>query len=248
MTEITRIETVPWRPRSYVRGNLAISNLSENLIQALTNEQGIHPETLLVAIGTIVGAAAQNAVLDEVRRDPQLEKMIKVTDTESGDKYLFSDLLNAHLAPHAGLERFTLWPVLEEAALQCGVPSGQLPHFEPMFTGVANAIGKPEFGYPDVPADHRPAFGARDAMNALWPFARDVLLQPPPPGVAEDEPLLTVQHWPAIAAVVSARLLKQSKDVLDPRLGVVLVMEPAIAASKLPLPDVRPGPHAGMVT
>ena len=48
--------------------NLAIGGLRETIMRGLTDERGVHAETLMVVIGALAGFAAQQAAWDRVKR------------------------------------------------------------------------------------------------------------------------------------------------------------------------------------
>jgi len=243
------ISSYPWQPQSTIRGNLAIGNLRENIAKPLKTERGVHIETLLMVIGAVVGCAAQNAAWIEVKDRGSTVPDIPFADAQNGkaipqaaflsfsmptgEKYYFGDLLNSHLSPQPGFDRLTLWALAAGAAVQAGLSQSDVPSNEPMFSHVTRSVGTPDFGMPDVPAKHRPHMALRDAVKNAWPFARRVLLLPLPPQIPADEPPLSEQHWPIIASLVAAGYIKAAKNVLDLKLGLTLVMEAAIAASKV---------------
>lgn len=236
MSDVQRVEQFPWQPQSTVRGNLAIGNLHSNLLEGLKNERGVHAETALAVFGAVAGAAAQHAAWAEIRGGKRAKTEMITAQSRSGEIFYMGDLLNSYLLPQRGYKRLTLWPLLAGAAVECGVLPADMPAVEPMFAAVAKSLGTAEFGFPHVPTDHRPSMGARDAVKMIWPHAVRVLRLEPPDVIRENEPPLTEQHWAAIAAVVAQGLLRKVKDVLDPKIALVITMETAIAASKLQLP------------
>src|SRR5258708_17282400 len=72
----------------------------------------------------------------------------------------------------------------------------------------------------------------QDLLRVLWPTARKVMIAPMPLEVA-DEPTLNEAHWPIASAIVAARLIAQTSEVVPPRIAADLVMEGAFIASKL---------------
>jgi hypothetical protein len=52
------------------------------------------------------------------------------------------------------------------------------------------------------------------------------------PGPAAGNSVATA-HWPIVAALIAQQFVTMAKDTLDPRLSVALIMEPAIAMSKV---------------
>lgn len=236
MTETQNVTQFPWQPQSFVRGNLAMGNLHHNILRIVKNERGIHAETAMAAFGVVAGCAAQHAAWAEIGSGIGKPADMIVVDTKSGERFYLGDRLNSYLLPQEGFQRLTLWPLLCGVATQCGVAIADLPPVEPIFARVSRTLGSPDFDWPDVPPDHRPGIGVRQAVGTLWPFAKKVLQVAPPPGVATHEPELTEQHWAVIAAVVAQGMLKQVKDVLAPKIALSIAMGTAIAASKVPLP------------
>lgn len=51
--------------------------------------------------------------------------------------------------------------------------------------------------------------------------------------MVNEEPPLSETHWPIVASIVANQFIREAKDVVGPKLGAVLVMEAAIAASKV---------------
>ena len=242
----------PWQPQSEVRGNLAIGNLRENLLAKMRTEKGIHAPTLLTFIGAIAGFAAQNAVWNTIARTGQAVPngkhggpipragFLSIT-TVSGEKFFFGDMLNSYLTPQPNLRWFHLWGFVAGAAAAAGIPVNALPPLNDIYAQVAQSIGAAGFGMPHVPAQHRPTVTAVQAIKTAWPFVRQVLNLPLPRQMqsAKDEPLLAEEHWPIIASIVAGQFLQHVKDVVDPRAAVVLIMESAIAASKIDPTTVR---------
>jgi hypothetical protein len=102
-----------------------------------------------------------------------------------------------------------------------------------MYSNVSKTIGTPSFGYPSVPEQHRPHFPADQFIKAAWPFIRNVLTVPPPRGVAEQEPMIQEKDWNIISSIVASQFIVETRQFVEPRAAAVLVMEAAIAASKV---------------
>lgn len=236
MPDLKSIEQLPWQPQSYIRGNLAIGNLHHNVLNRLKNDRGVHAETALAVFGCIAGAAAQNAAWAEIKAGTRKPSDMIAAVTTSGERFFMGDLLNSYLLPQPGFDRLTLWPMACGAAILSGLDAAELPKVEPIFARIASTMGGPDFDWPDVPANHRPGIGVRQAVTAVWPFAKQILQLDPPPGVAAQEPLLTEQHWAVISAMVACGMLKKVKDVIAPKIALAILMHTAIAASKVPLP------------
>lgn len=233
MSELKNVANFPWQPQSFITGNLAIGNLCQNLILRFKTERGVHAETLLVAIGAITGFAAQNAVWKGVQKGAVPAGRFNVVTTKAGEKFYFGDALNAYLLPQPGGTDLTLWTLVAGQAVQLGIPGSELPSLNDMFSYVAKTIGSENFGVPRVPPEHKSHLTLYQVLKMTWPLACQIMRLPLPEKIPAQEPPLQEGHWPIVMSVVAAQLLKRTKDVLDPRLGIALIMETAIAASKV---------------
>ncbi len=247
--------------------NLALGSLRESLLMWLKTEHGVHAETLLVSIGALAGFAMQTAALGRVQRreiplPPGADATISIEDlsvhlrksglllkltAKSGEVFLLGDLLNGYLVPQATSENFTLWGLVAAAAIGTGVQPAELPDYHPMFGHVVESIDTPEFGIAQVAKEHRPHITPRQALNIFWPRARYILTRTDGPGPTKGCNV-PPRYWPALMDVVAAQFVMQTKDVLDPRIGLALLMESAIATSKVDaktVPQTAPPPASG---
>jgi hypothetical protein len=234
--------TFPWSEDSPIKGNLAIGNLRENLKRLLTDTRGIHVETLLTAIGSIAGFAAQNAFWAKTHLTPAsvpetgLGSQLVVVRLKTGERLFFGDGINSYLAGGVGpAERLFLWSFVQGALVQLGLPLNQQPDVRMMFSRVSKTVGAEEFGFPDVPSSHRPRSSAVTLVRLLWPHTQAILKLKPPPGVATSEDDLDESYWPFVSFIVASQLLMFTRDHVPPGVAATLVMESAIAASKLDL-------------
>jgi hypothetical protein len=234
--------TLPWAPDGEIEANLAIGSLRDSLLSWLTTDRGVHVETLMTVVGSLAGFAAQQAVWDRIRKagKPVSKDGFAVATTASGEKFYFGDLLNGYLIPE-GARDWTLWGFAAAAAVEAGLPETALPDYADMFRHVTETIGTAAFGIPRVPEDHRPHLMPREALARFWPRAKSILERtdgpgPVPKGVA-------AEHWPAILGLVARQFILMSKGTLEPGLSLRLVMESAIAMSKID-PETVPQPAA----
>ena len=255
----------PWKNTDdEIVANLALGSLRESLLMWLKTERGVHAETLLVSIGALAGFAAQTAALERARRreiplapgsdvtisNEDLSKHLRKSGlllnltTKSGEVLHLGDLLNGYLVPQATSEAYTLWGLAAAAAIGVGVQPAELPDYHAMFQHVVESMDTPEFGIAQVAKEHRPHITPRQALDIFWPRAKYILTRTDGPGPAQgcNVPL---RYWPPVIDVVAAQLVIQTKDVLDPRVGLALLMESAIAMSKVDaktVPQTAPPP------
>ncbi len=238
----------PWGAGGAITTNLAIGSLRESMLMWLKDQRGIHAETLLLVIGALAGFAGQCAAWDRVARKqlPQLSAggvPIATIGLKSGEKLYFGDLINGYLVPQ-GVTDYPLSGFVLAAATAAGIPDSEVPNFEEMFAFIASNIeNQPDFGVPRTPDDHKPMLRPRQALDIFWPRARFIMTRTDNK-MALGENVAT-ELWPVVTGVVTNQFLMMTKDALDPRLGVRIVMETAIAMSKVDpkkVPQTPPQP------
>jgi hypothetical protein len=222
---------LPWMPDGEIEANIAIGSLRDSLLGWLTTERGVHVETLMTVVGALAGFAAQHAVWEQLRTAGKpLAKDAFGVATASGEKFYFGDLLNGYLIPE-GARDWTLWGFAAAAAVEAGLPEADLPDYADMFRHVTSTIGTADFGIPRSPPEHRPHILPRAALGMFWPRTVFILLRTDGPG--PDPKGVAPEHWTAILALVAHQYILMSKDVLDPGLCLRMLMESAIAMSKI---------------
>jgi hypothetical protein len=232
--------------------NLAIGSLRESLIKGLTTERGVHAETLLVSIGAIAGFAVQCAVEERIKKRDipgatkdmpraELGKLMHdkglavVVTARSGEKYQFGDLLNGYLVNQATTVNYHLFGMLAGAAVQMGVKYEELPDAIPMFSHASKTIGTPEYGILHPPRPLDPHFTPHEALKKFWPEVKFIFERTDGQRVVDPAKGRNVkpEYWPLISALVAQQLLQWTKDIIDLRAGVALIMESAIVMSKI---------------
>lgn len=241
--------------------NLAIGSLRDSLMMWLKTERGVNVENLLASIGAIAGFAAQKASLVRMdKRDVPLPPgadramsrealsthlresgLLLIASTKAGENFYFGDLINGYLVDQTTTVNYSLFSIVAGAALNAGVKPEQLPDYKTMFGHVASTVGKPEFGVLQVPAAHQPGMGPRKALEAFWPHVKFIFERTDgqkvvTPAMGRNVP---PEYWPLVSALVAGQLLTTAKDTIDPKLGLALIMEAAIVASKIDPKTVR---------
>lgn len=229
--------------------NLAIGSLRDSMLKWLTTERGVHAETLLVSIGAIAGFAAQVAVQERIKnRDvpgatkgmpgPELAKLMGekglavVATAKSGEKYYFGDLVNGYIVKQHTTVDYPLYAILVPAAIEAGAKLNELPDVIPMFAHVSRTVGTPDFGILRLPKNLDPHFTPRQALDKFWPRVKSILEYTGGPGPAKGRNVKP-EYWPLATALVARQFLLFTKDTIDPRVSFAVLMESAIAMSKL---------------
>jgi hypothetical protein len=199
---------------------LGAEEIRQRLLQALSDGRGVHVESLLAVVGGLAGQAAQASLracaLAEGR--PEMADF-QVVGTTDGGTFLIGEPLTRVLA---GGE-FSLWSLAAAAALQQGCRA--LPEPAELFGHAMASLGSEAFGVARVPAQHRPSAAALQSLPALWPAVLPTVRR-----FCADP-----AEWPVLFALLAQQTITLSKDVIDPCIALVLVMETAIAQAKVPL-------------
>jgi hypothetical protein len=236
-------QTLPWQGGgdAEIIANLTIGSLGHSLLSWLTGERGVHAETLLVVIGAVGGFTAQNAAFRSIGPPgtPISDGTIVMVEA-GGERYYFGDRINGYLVQEKGGSKYPLWALIAGAALQAGMAQADMPDVVEMFAQVTQSIGTPAFGIPRVPAELNPHLTPRQALETFWPRVKTLLRNTDGVlvgGLTGLEPLrgasVPEEHWPLVAALVAQGFVTRVKDVIKPRVALCLVMEAAIAMSKV---------------
>jgi hypothetical protein len=234
---------LPWDPNHAIIPNLTIGSVGHSLLNWLTGERGVHAETLLVSTGALAGFAAQNAAFRSIGPPgtPITNRAIVIAEA-GGEQYYFGDRINGYLVRQSGEYAYPLWGFIAAAALEAGMADKDMPDVRELFAHAAKTIGTPDFGIPRAPKEHPTHLTPRKALETFWPRTKELLSNAD--GVLvkglsglESEPegrtSVPEAHWPLVMALVARGFILKTKDILEPRLALTLVMESAIAMSKI---------------
>jgi hypothetical protein len=119
----------------------------------------------------------------------------------------------------------SIWRLAAAEALDAGC--GTLPDLGELFAAGIETLGTEHFGRPRVPDRHQPSQGALTCLAEVWP-----LLFP-----LAREYCADAQQWPILFAIAAQRVMAMSRQILDPSIALRIVMDTAIAQSKVILPD-----------
>jgi hypothetical protein len=226
------VERLPWEPNGTTRANFAIDDLRESMLGWFKTEHGIHAETLMVAIGAVGGFAAQNVVW-QMLSEPHayVPRDGLMTVTAGSQTFFFGDLINAQLVGDAS-HPYRLWNLVVAAAIEAGMLPANAPDLSEIFRHVAATVGKADFGIPRMPKGVVPHSMPRQALDLFWPRVKFIFARTDLPGPASGTSIAP-EHWPAVIGLVARQFVGLTKGALDPRISVQLVMESAIAMSKI---------------
>ncbi|MBO9712827.1 hypothetical protein [Sphingomonas sp.] len=231
----TRQADFPWSNLTEAGAcNLAFGDLVNHATGFYFIEgRGPHAESTLAALGAIAGMAARVALFERIASGERSPEGLNTATLDDGRQFTFGDPLNLLLTQaDPSIHSLGLWPVAAGATLQAGVAEHELPDLGEQFAIVTRRLGTPDEGWPDTPEGNRPAASTHDILARVWPIAKTILTQSyhDKPGPLGPAPL---RLWPAITTIAVSPILGRTAAVLDPRIGLAIVMQSAIYASKL---------------
>ena len=228
---------MPWQGTpDMVAGNLAFAHLTENLPIRLAIDGRLHAETLLAAAGAVCGYCCQRAVLERVALGEAIggDRLLTL-QAANGFTYHAGDALNEMFYGGPGPAvpaNANLWRLLTGTAMANGLPPGQVPTSAEIFSPMAATLGQPDEGRPSTGPGHQPLLPIHELLKAVWPLVQDCLVGrfAKLGGTAFPAP---VRIWPAVSAWAAVQCFGKTLPILDPRIGVLIVMQSAAFASKL---------------
>lgn len=242
-TRLRPAENYPWRDHhDYAACNFALGHLHHNLLNLMTIDGRIHAETCLAAIGAISGFAAQRALFARIseENDTVTISQIQSATTKNGANFYFGEPLNQMLFPQSDADaNGKLWSHAAGGAVSAGLDPNQLPQLGDFFSHVAANLGGELEGIPSVSRDHYPQLPAKELLTLTWPLAL-MCFGGRFPNSQHDFGAASARFWPAISAHVAGALITKTQPALDPAIGLTIVMESAIYASKLDPASVGP--------
>jgi hypothetical protein len=186
------------------------------LMAQLATERGVQVEAVSAALGAFAGRACQLAAFDGVQRKlpDYVGLSIVVISTSDGGELYSGDAINRPLAE----SEYSFWALVAWAASEAGA-AVTVP--DDYFHQVATTVGSPEFGIPRGQLD---AGGPLPAtFLPRWDAVATILRKSAP------DP----QQWPVALGVAVQNLFAVTSGKVDTQFQLGVVMESAIAMSKV---------------
>lgn len=225
-----------WDTEDRIAGNLAYAHLTNNLPIRVAIDDRLHAETLLAAAGAVCGYCCQRAVLERVDAGEKFEgdRLLRMR-LANGHSYRLGDALTELFYGGPGPvvpANENLWRMLSGTAVANGLPRERLPTPAEIFSPMAASLGQPDEGRPTTGPDHQPLLSIHELLHAVWPLVQDCLIGRFARLGGMDFPA-PVRIWPAVSAWAAVQCFVRTLPVLDPRTGVLIVMQSAAFGSKL---------------
>jgi len=214
--------------------NLAMADIINNFATHYQTEgRRVHAETILSGLGGVTGFAAQMGLRSIIKTGKRSTEGLQTYTLKDGRQFMFGEPLNNVLMKaDPDLHSFGLWSLAAGSALQSGLAEIDFPDLGKQFQAVSERLGTTEEGFPKLHTSHRPALSTIELTKRSWPYIRTMLCQayPQKPGPLGPVPSLL---WPAVTAHAAAALLRKTAGVLNPQVGLEILMQSAIYGSKL---------------
>jgi len=172
-----------------------------------------HPATLLAAMGSIAGFAAQQSVLLEGG-----SAWTQPMRAEHLDRLLMSESRTDG----------SLWYLLCGAAHETG--AHHLPEPQKLLASTLRCVGTNQFGVITLPLEYRLNEQPQTSLVRLWASVRETLAG------ARSGP----SAWPSLTAVACARLIVREARHVPPHVSLRIVMQAALAMALIE-PRLVPG-------
>jgi hypothetical protein len=198
---------------------IGAEELVQKLLAGMKTERGVHIESLLGVLGSLAGFCCidstlkQAAALDRSSRDCGIVDV----ETSDGNRYYFGDPINNLLAG----PDLSLWSLVAGIVNHLG--SQDYPDFTEIAGHVAGTLGKPEFGHPRVPEQHKPSDLPINYVRDLWPHVLPLVEQRVP----------VPQERVTMFGFAVQNVIQMGNDVIPAAIAGKLVMECAVPMSKL---------------
>ncbi len=198
------------------------SFLREYLFRSYTDENGVHIESVLSALGALSGFSLQQGIREDliIKGGNEEGKVFTIIETKDGNKYFFGSIFDEPLYDTRE-GQISVWSLVGGGAQKAGASS--LPDVSALAKANASAIGNEDYGNLTVPLMNQPIDHPIDAIKKHWDFTKKILQ------AKGAEPLF----WSWEIALVAQDIIIAGKSVIDPKLAAQIVMEPAISMSKI---------------
>lgn len=190
------------------------------LTARLKKDGRVHIESMLCALGAVAGYACQAQLRAQARAGGLAEEAaFHAVTAADGKRYFFGDLLNGLLVS----PRMSVWTVCSGAMGMAG--KAGLLDANAIFEHAAASVGSAAYGMPRLPAAHQPFEAPLVYLKALWPAVAPIAARHCP------DPA----HWSMLFCAALKRTLQVAEGTIAPELAFRLVMESAVAMSKVDL-------------
>ena len=200
---------------------IAGKEILQNIVTMITNERGVQIEVLATVLGGLAGRACLLAGLSgQAGNDPTLNTLtLNTIGTKDGGNYVVGDAINRQLAEGP----YSVFALIAGYLHSVGEP---IPDAHEYFAHSVQSLGGPAFGIPRFAPGTDAGSTPLQYADAMWANVGTSLRRYAP----------NPQLWATSYGVAIQEMLKMAKGAgLDLQLIVRVVMDSALAVSKVPL-------------
>jgi hypothetical protein len=198
---------------------IAAREAAKRVQKALANDDVVHLESLICALGSLAGYACQVAVASRATRGAS--KQVLGGQAQNASGHFLGDALYKVLAE----SRHSVWKIAANGAEEAGCKA--LPDLAEILSHTSVVLGTESFGVPRMPKQHRAGDLPLNYVRKLWPELKPVIERACP----------SPEQWPVVFGLAIRNALIASKDQIDPGVALRLAMESAAAMTKAALDE-----------
>ena len=191
----------------HIAAQIASSAILQRLFEFMSDDKGVHVESVFAALGTLAGHACQQIALDR--------GLTQVSDN-AGNRYYYGEALNRVLLEG----KLSVWSLVGGAVQSHG---GKLPDIREIVAHTTESIGTEQFGQPRLPEGHPIRCEPKQCLVLWQPLKQKILDVLPVPK----------SDWALAYALAIQDLIDQAAGIIPPELAARIVMECAVPMSKL---------------
>jgi hypothetical protein len=203
-----------------IGAKIAAKEILNRLLNGMKDEQGVHSESLLCALGALAGYACQASLRAKALISGQApDALLVVVDTKDGQQFYFGDALNQKVAE----DDLSIWSLAASAASHAGAKS--LTDLKEIFERTAATVGSEQFGIPKPIEGHAAGDLPINFLRVIWPGVLPVVKK-----LCANPDL-----WPIAFGLAIQEAIMLTSKALPPEIGLTVVMEAAVPMSKVKL-------------
>lgn len=211
-----------------IGAKVAAQEILNMLLQFMKDDKGVHTESLLCALGSLGGIAAQASIrAKNISNSLPETASLSCAESTNGSKFYFGDDLNHILAG----DPYSVLSLAAAGAESIGVKDiskNYVSIVKELLEYSIDTMGGEKYGIPRLPQNHMPASNPIEYAK-LWPVIKPKIeLFCPNPS-----------HWPVLFGLAIQNALDMAKDAVDPAIAIKIVMESAVPMSKVDLDSLK---------
>jgi hypothetical protein len=204
-----------------IGAKVAAKQILSAVMNAITDEKGIHAETLLTILGSLAGFSCQMGIREECALTGVKDLPFVVLTMNDGKFLFMGDRLNAPLLE----SQYSVWSLCGGVAQHLGA---SLPDIREIARHVVTVAGTPEFGRPRIPTGNQPGDLPVNYVRALWQ-----------PMVLTLRKFCGGPHeWHIAFGLAAQEAITLAKGAIDPGMAATIIMESAVPMSKMDPRDI----------